>query len=80
MAVQQCTLWHLPYYLPQLALLHAFLGEREHHSRKHIDVVGQEAILVLLGPQCLLLLKADLGYNGARLLCHGRQVLTKQIV
>lgn len=60
MAVKERALGHLLDNLPQLALLHALLCEVEHHSGEDIDQAGSEAILVLLGPQCLLLLEADL--------------------
>ena len=62
---------HLAHNLPQLALLHAVLGEIEHHAREDVDVGAGQAVFIFLGPQGLLLLEADLLDDGASFLGGG---------
>ena len=53
MAVQQRALRHLTHNLPQLALLHPLLGQREHHTRIHVRAwvrLGHDLVLVLARP------------------------------
>ena len=79
-AVQQGAFGHLLHNLPQLALFHAVLCKTEHHAGKDVDMAASETVFVLLGPQGLLLLKADLGDDGAGFLGGGREVLSEVVV
>lgn len=77
--VQQTPLGHAAHNLPQLGLLHAVLGQHEHHA-------GEDALLGLPGQLLLdigrpdggLLLGADAVDNGTGAPRDGRQGLAKR--